>query len=260
MLQLRSQTRSRSVIAWTLALALCMTVVASTTAAQATNPPLPSIASVQLDLPSAGKITINGSGFGTARPTVSMGGTPLAVDDGFGNTTVVANLPTPLPAAGDYQLVVTNTQSNQFGQLTVTIGAVGPPGPKGDKGDPGPQGPPGPKGDKGDPGETQDLTPLLDRLTALEALVESGSRAPRAYVTNAGSFSTSVSVIDTATNTVVGTIAVGNGPIGVAVNPAGTRAYVTNEGSSNVSVIDMATNTVVATILVGGFPSAVAVR
>ena len=40
-----------------------------------------------------------------------------------------------------------------------------------------------------------------------------------------------VSVIDTATNTVVATVAVGTNPLGVAVNPAGTRAYVANSGS-----------------------------
>ena len=40
-------------------------------------------------------------------------------------------------------------------------------------------------------------------------------------MTNA--FSDTVSVIDTATNTVVATIGVGNAPLGVAVNCAGTR-------------------------------------
>ena len=38
-------------------------------------------------------------------------------------------------------------------------------------------------------------------------------------------FSDSVSVIDTATNTVL-PIAVGNGPFGVAVTPDGSRVYV----------------------------------
>ena len=40
----------------------------------------------------------------------------------------------------------------------------------------------------------------------------------RVYVANTGS--DSVSVIDTAANTVVATIGVGNGPIAVAVSPA----------------------------------------
>jgi hypothetical protein len=43
-----------------------------------------------------------------------------------------------------------------------------------------------------------------------------------------------VSVISTATNSVVATIAVGNAPVHVAITPDGTRAYVTNAGSQNV--------------------------
>ena len=77
----------------------------------------------------------------------------------------------------------------------------------------------------------------------------------RAYVTN---FDT-VSVIDTATNTVVATIPVGVFPDGVAITPDGTRAYVVTEGPNAVSVIDTATNTVVATIPVGLAPFGVAI-
>ena len=40
-------------------------------------------------------------------------------------------------------------------------------------------------------------------------------------------------------------------PYGVAVNPDGTKVYVTN-GSNNVSVIDTVTNNVTATVPVGG--------
>jgi len=47
----------------------------------------------------------------------------------------------------------------------------------------------------------------------------------RAYVANFGS--NTVSVVDTATDTVVATIPVGD-PIGVAITPDGTRAYVTD--------------------------------
>ena len=55
-------------------------------------------------------------------------------------------------------------------------------------------------------------------------------------------------MIDTATNSVIGNpIAVGTWPAGVAVNPAGTRAYVANVGSATVSVIRTDTNTVVET-------------
>src|SRR5207253_144972 len=47
----------------------------------------------------------------------------------------------------------------------------------------------------------------------------------------------------------------GSEPVGVAVNPAGTRGYVTNQASDDVSVIDTASNTVVATIKVGSNPT-----
>src|ERR1700731_958570 len=50
--------------------------------------------------------------------------------------------------------------------------------------------------------------------------------APFAYVANV--FSNTVSVIDTATNTVGATVAVGINPIGVAVTPDGKQAYVVN--------------------------------
>jgi YVTN family beta-propeller protein len=72
----------------------------------------------------------------------------------------------------------------------------------------------------------------------------------RVYVANV-LYSGSVSVIDTATNTVVAGVGVGNSPFGVAITPDGTRAHVTNESSNTVSVIDTASNTVVATVPVG---------
>ncbi|WP_292387683.1 PKD domain-containing protein [Methanosarcina sp. UBA5] len=68
-----------------------------------------------------------------------------------------------------------------------------------------------------------------------------------------------VSVIDTATNTVTATVTVGSSPYGVAVNPDGTKVYVANLGSSTVSVIDTATNTVTATVNVGNYPWGIAV-
>jgi YVTN family beta-propeller protein len=75
----------------------------------------------------------------------------------------------------------------------------------------------------------------------------------RAYVANQNS--NNVSVIDTASNTVVATVVVGTAPFGVAVNPAGTHAYVANVSSNNVSVIDTTSNTVVATVAVGTGPA-----
>src|SRR5437667_594727 len=77
-----------------------------------------------------------------------------------------------------------------------------------------------------------------------------------AYVTSS---SNTVSVIDTASNTVVATVAVGSGPLGVAITPDGNRAYVANLFDNTVSVIDTAKKTVVATVALGNGPLAVAI-
>jgi YVTN family beta-propeller protein len=75
--------------------------------------------------------------------------------------------------------------------------------------------------------------------------------APFTYVTSLAD--DTVSVLDTATNT-VSTIPLPHaGPWGVALAPDGKRAYVANSGSNTVSVIDTATNAV-ATVTVGNGP------
>jgi YVTN family beta-propeller protein len=56
-----------------------------------------------------------------------------------------------------------------------------------------------------------------------------------AYITN--SDSNNVYVIDTATNSVRTTVAVGERPIGVTVNPAGTRVYVANETTDGFAYV-----------------------
>ena len=76
------------------------------------------------------------------------------------------------------------------------------------------------------------------------------------YVTNGVN---TVSVIATASNTVVKTIAVGLIPIGVAITSDGNFVYVANSQSNTVSVIDRASNTVVRTIPVGKKPQGVAI-
>jgi YVTN family beta-propeller protein len=58
----------------------------------------------------------------------------------------------------------------------------------------------------------------------------------------------------------VATVTVGHGPTGVAVNPAGTRVYVTNWHANSMSVIDTATNTIVATVRTGESPGHVSVK
>jgi YVTN family beta-propeller protein len=57
------------------------------------------------------------------------------------------------------------------------------------------------------------------------------------YVTNQGG--TTVSVIDTTTNTIIDTITVQSTPIGIAYDPDKHRMYVGNSGSGTVSVITL---------------------
>ena len=86
-----------------------------------------------------------------------------------------------------------------------------------------------------------------------------------AYVANNGggvccvdSNASSVSVIDTATNTLFATLPVGASPTGVAVTPDGAFVYVTNAIDNTVSVIRTETITVAAVVPVGNLPQGIA--
>ena len=81
-----------------------------------------------------------------------------------------------------------------------------------------------------------------------------------AYISDPNPASNKVFVIDTATNTIVGSpISTGVMPIGVAVTPDGRYVYIANNGSSTVSVIDAVTDKVVGSVSVPGGPIGVAV-
>jgi len=67
-----------------------------------------------------------------------------------------------------------------------------------------------------------------------------------AYVSNEGS--NCVTIIDRQEDLVVGTIAVGEAPRGIAASSDGTRIYVANSRSNSISVIDTSVNRVSATI------------
>jgi len=96
--------------------------------------------------------------------------------------------------------------------------------------------------------------PLGDVPTAI-AITPNGKHV---YVVNG--FGNNVSVIRTATNTVVDTIPVGNLPVAIAITPDGKHAYVlTNDVPNNFWVIDTTTRTVVAMVPAGTVPAAVAV-
>lgn len=67
-------------------------------------------------------------------------------------------------------------------------------------------------------------------------------------------------MIDTASNTVINSIPVGDHPGGMAITPNGATVYVTNNGDDTVSAIDTASATVSATIPVGSVPLNIAVN
>ncbi|MBF8297359.1 MAG: hypothetical protein HW395_16, partial [candidate division NC10 bacterium] len=89
---------------------------------------------------------------------------------------------------------------------------------------------------------------------------EQGAVTPNglfAYVANSGS--NTVSVIATATNTVVGSpISVDQRPDFLTVSRDGASVFVPNQNSNSVFVISTASNTVTATISVGVNPTGVA--
>jgi len=81
------------------------------------------------------------------------------------------------------------------------------------------------------------------------------------FVYVANDLSDAVSVIDTASNSIVATILVRRSPVDVAVSPNGRFVYIVhNEFDGFVSVIDTASNSVVATTPVGHRPNDVAVN
>ncbi len=101
------------------------------------------------------------------------------------------------------------------------------------------------------------INPPFVVLTIVLALCCGAVGQKFAYVANTNS--DSVSVIDTASYTVVTTIPVGSIPHGVTITPDGRHAYVANYGSGTVSVIDTSSNTVTATVGVGAGPYGVAI-
>lgn len=89
----------------------------------------------------------------------------------------------------------------------------------------------------------------------------------RAYITNSNS--TTITIIDIATLSVIGIISGFDGPSGMVITPDGNRAYVNNYGGpsgvgsgfgTTVRVVDLNTNTIIgAPIIVGLAPAALAI-
>jgi len=82
--------------------------------------------------------------------------------------------------------------------------------------------------------------------------------APFAYITNSGS--STVTVLDTATNKTVAIIPTQSAPYGVAINADGSRVYVGNNGGNSVTIIDAQLNSVIKHIPVGVYPNQIALK
>jgi YVTN family beta-propeller protein len=106
------------------------------------------------------------------------------------------------------------------------------------------------------------LRPFLWLVAAIFVGFSGVSAAAQSYAYVPTHKSNSVSVINTANNSVVSVVPVGFSHFQAAVSPDWAFAYVTNSGwflgNDDVSVISAATNSVVNTIPVRRFPAGVA--
>ncbi len=96
-------------------------------------------------------------------------------------------------------------------------------------------------------------------------LVNTGTNSPITIGANVSGTVTTLTATGTGVITflssVLGsTVGVGNSPHGVAINQAGTYAYVTNYSNNTVSVIQTSNNTILTTINVGSGPYGVAIN
>ncbi|MCG5430912.1 Ig-like domain-containing protein [Mycobacterium sp. MYCO198283] len=201
--------------------------------------------------PQAGTVAVNSAGTFTYTPTTAArlraAATPSAdpdsftvsVSDGTASTAVTVSVPV-LPAQ------LTNQSSTTVGTNPFGVAVAGSRAYVANQGN--------------------DSVSVINTSTnAVVATINVGSSpmgvaasadGSRVYVAG----NNTVSVINTATNTVVSNITTGGGQsYGIAVNPSGTRVYVTQTGNNRVVVINTATNAVVANITVGATPGGLAV-
>jgi len=108
----------------------------------------------------------------------------------------------------------------------------------------------------------------LSLLFVIVLLSTPAAAQPYAYVTNVNASDGSITVIDTATLSVVSTVRFNNTPSTpnfVAITPDGAHAYITNSYHNNVLVVDTSLaltdpgNALVAIIPVGTFPRGIAI-
>ncbi len=109
------------------------------------------------------------------------------------------------------------------------------------------------------------VTTIFDPSFNQPYTVTINAEGTKAYVTN--SAARTVTIIDIANNTVIGTISGFDGPSGLVITPSGSTAYVNNYGGpiagsgngNTVSVVNLNNNTITDTITVGQAPAALAI-
>ena len=95
--------------------------------------------------------------------------------------------------------------------------------------------------------------PTMDLPPSDLAITPDGTRV---YVVNQ---LRTLSIIDTATNTVIGAVPIGFGFTSITIAPDGTRAYVLGLAGSTIDVVDLTSNTVVDTITSFSCPANIAI-
>jgi hypothetical protein len=146
----------RTLFSSVLMLSTLLTVASIGSMAQdSPSAPKPAIVSAVANF-QTNQITITGSNFGKATPSVALDGSALKIVSNS-TTTVVADLNNGT-APGAYLLTLTNASTGVKVAFDVTLGATGPQGVQGPQGAQGPagqtgsQGPQGPQGSQGPQG------------------------------------------------------------------------------------------------------------
>jgi YVTN family beta-propeller protein len=98
---------------------------------------------------------------------------------------------------------------------------------------------------------------VLATLSTLATLLAVAHAAPLAFVPNEKSGT--VSVVDTATDTVLRSLAAGKRPRGIAAAPGGSRLFVTDAASSMLLMLDSEGGTAPAPLALGKSPEGVSV-